>query len=171
MDKSYVQQLENVIKQMLTPLKNIPFNLVIEAVSGKKVIPFDINNQEHRDVLDLLKQAALTAGTEINKIGILRQRPNEDGNDVEPYVLNALKSLGLNAEIPKGLKGKKKTTGYPDILFWYKNNPYYLECKTYNNKNISTTQRSFYFSPSEDFKVRHDALHFILSYEIYLAGV
>ena len=39
-----------------------------------------------------------------------------------------------------------------------------------NIKNIDTTQRSFYFSPSDEFKVIYDAPHFILSFEIYVAG-
>lgn len=35
-DKEYTQKLENIIKQMLQPLKDVPFNLVIEAMTGKK---------------------------------------------------------------------------------------------------------------------------------------
>ena len=77
----------------------------------------------------------------INKKRILRPRPNEVGNDIEPYIGNALSLLGLNADIPIGLSGHKKSTGYPDVLFWFNNNPYYLECKTYNINNIETTQR------------------------------
>jgi len=172
MDNSeeYIKKLENIIKQMLLPLKDIPFNLVIEAMTGKKVLSFDFTKQEHQEVLGLLKQSAVNAGKEINKAGILRPRPNEVGNEIEPYVRNALNSLGLNADIPVGPSGRKKATGYPDIIFWYKNLPYYLECKTYNIENIATTQRSFYFSPSDEFKVIHDTLHFILSYEVYVAG-
>lgn len=166
----YTKKLENVIKQMLQPLKDIPFNLVIETMTGRKVISFDFTNSEHQQVLDLLKQAALKAGKEINKTGILRPRPNEVGNDIEPYVRKALNSLGLNADIPEGPSGHKKALGYPDILFWFNKTPYYLECKTYNIENIGTTQRSFYFSPSDEFKVTYDAPHFILSYEIYVAG-
>jgi hypothetical protein len=165
----YTERLENVIKQMLQPLKGIPFNLVIEAMTGKKVIPFDFNNKDHRKVLCLLKKAAKKAGEEINKEGISRERPNEAGNDIESYVRNALNSLGLRAEIPN-VNGHKKATGYPDIIFWYKNIPYYLECKTYNSENINTTQRSFYLSPSDEFKVTYDAIHFLLSYEIYVEG-
>jgi len=166
----YIKRLENVIKQMLQPLKDIPFNLVIESLTGMKVLSFDFKNSEHNKVLKLIKQAALSAGREINKTGILRPRPNEVGNDIELYVRNALNSLELNSDIPVGLSGHKKTTGYPDIIFWFNNNPYYLECKTYNKKNLETTQRSFYFSPSDDFKVIYDAPHFLLSYEIYVAG-
>jgi len=166
----YTKRLENVIKQMLKPLKDIPFNLVIESMTGKKVISFNFRKKVHKEVLELLKKSAINAGKRINKTGILRSRPNEVGNDIEPYIRNALNSLGLNADIPAGPNGNKKTTGYPDIIFRYKNNPYYLECKTYNIKNIDTTQRSFYFSPSDEFKVIYDAPHFILSFEIYVAG-
>jgi len=169
-DDKYVSRLEDVIKQMLTPLRDIPFNLVIEVMTGKKVMSFDFTKADHQNVLGLLKQSALNAGREINKTGILRQRPNEVGNDIEPYIRNALNLLGLNASIPVGPRGHKKSMGYPDILFWFNKTPYYLECKTYNIKNIDTTQRSFYFSPSDEFKVIYDAPHFILSFEIYVAG-
>ena len=169
-DEEYINRLEMVIKQMLQPLKDIPFNLVIESITGHKVLSFDFKNSCHIEVLELIKQAAINAGKDINKSGIMRARPNEVGNDIEPYVRKALSDLGLNADIPSGRSGRKKSTGYPDIIFWYKGKPYYLECKTYNERNINTTQRSFYLSPSEDFKVTYDALHFILSFEIYVVG-
>lgn len=169
-NSDYTKKLENVIKQMLQPLKDIPFNLVIEAMTGKKVISFDFTRLDHQDVLKFLKQSALKAGKEINKTGILRTRPNEVGNDIEPYVRDSLNVLGLNADIPTGPSKRKKAMGYPDIIFWYKDNPYYLECKTYNIENIETTQRSFYFSPSDEFKIIYDAPHFIISFEIYVAG-
>jgi hypothetical protein len=41
-----------------------------------------------------------------------------------------------------------------------------LECKTYNIKNIETTQRAFYFSPSEQFKITCDALHLLLAFQL-----
>jgi hypothetical protein len=170
MNEEYTQRLENVIKQMLVPLRDIPFNLVIEVMTGKKVVSFDFENSEHRNVLNLLKESAIRSGKEINKSGILRVRPNEVGNDIEPFVRNALNSLNLKADIPTGPSGNKKSMGYPDILLWYNNKPYYLECKTYNIENIKTTQRSFYFSPSDEFKVIYDAPHFLLSFEIYVDG-
>lgn len=170
-NKEYIKRLENVIKQMMQPLKNVPFNIVIEAMTGKRVIPFDpAENPDHKKVLDLLRQTALKAGREINRVGIIRLRPNEVGNDVEYYVKKALNSLGLKADTPTGPSGRKKATGYPDILFWFNGNPYYLECKTYNLENINTTQRSFYFSASDEFKIIYDAPHLVLSYEIYVFG-
>ena len=45
-NEEYVKKLENVIKQ-IQPLKDLPFNLVIEVLSGHKVVFFDENDPEH----------------------------------------------------------------------------------------------------------------------------
>ncbi len=166
----YINNLENVIKQMLRPIKDIPFKLVIEAMSGKKILPFNIKISHNKKLLNILINAATEAGKEINKNGIFRPRANEVGYAIEPFIKQALSGLGLSADTPTTNSGKKKSTGYPDILFWYNKNPYYLECKTYNKENIDTTFRSFYFSPSDDFKITHNAPHLLLSYEIFVAG-
>ncbi len=61
--------------------------------------------------------------------------------------------------------------GYPDIEFIDEfGRVNYLECKTFNIENIHTSQRSFYLSPSDDFKVTRDAHHFIISFEIFVKG-
>lgn len=100
-----------------------------------------------------------------------RPRPNEVGNDIEPFVAKALNDLGYEAGKPKTKGGKGKTTAYPDLYFIDgAGRLSYLECKTFNIKNVDTTQRSFYLSPSEDSKVSADAHHFVLSFEIYVAG-
>ena len=148
-DEKYISKLENVIKQMLAPLKEIPFNLVIESLTGKKVIPFDSNDPEDNELLDILKDVTLVAGRKINESGIIRARANEVGNDIEGFVKSAMEGHTLSPDIPSGTSGKKKAMGYPDIIFYYKDKPYYLECKTYNQENIGTTQRSFYFSPPQ----------------------
>ena len=169
-NKEYTKRLEDVIKQMLIPLKDIPFNLVIESLTGKKVVPFDFNDPTDNELLDILKNVSLIAGEKINKIGIIRRRANEVGNDIENFVKSALQDYNLKPDIPASMNGKKKAMGYPDIIFYYNNKPYYLECKTYNLGNISTSQRSFYFSPSKNFKVIYDTHHFIVSYEMYVEG-
>ncbi|MBI5073549.1 MAG: hypothetical protein HZB62_00005 [Nitrospirae bacterium] len=83
MDKDS-SDLNDVIEQMCKPLKALPFHKVIEALSQKKVIRFDGSNLEHSEVLDKLSEAASVACMEINRNGILRPRPNEVGNDIEP---------------------------------------------------------------------------------------
>ncbi|MBI2047987.1 MAG: restriction endonuclease [Candidatus Liptonbacteria bacterium] len=169
MNKEYIKKLENIIKTMLTPLKGIPFNLVIESLSGNKVIPFNINDKKDIALLKKLKLITIIAGKEVNKRGILRPRPNEVGNDIEPFIKKTLNRIGYKADTPFTSGGDKKSTGYPDIEFLDEfGRVNYLECKTFNIENISTSQRSFYLSPSENFKVTRDAHHFVVSFEVYV---
>ena len=171
MPDDYTKKLEEVIKQMLTPLKNIPFGLVIEALANHKVIPFNKEDEKDLAVLKGLKEVAKKTADNVNAHGILRPRPNEVGNEIEPFVEKALNSLGLKASTPLTAGGRHKSTGYPDLEFKDKKGRVnYLECKTYNKENVATTQRSFYLSPSEDFKITADAHHFVISFEIYVAG-
>jgi len=165
--RRYVTQLETVIRQMLQPLKGVPFNLAIEAMTGYRVLEFDIGNGTHKKLLDLLVRAAIDAGNEINRTGIVSKRVNEVGNKVEPFVRSALERIpGVTAVVPETRIGKRKSAGYPDIEIVADDTLCYLECKTFNPDTADTTQRSFYLSPSDEFKVTRDALHFLLSYEI-----
>jgi len=160
-------ELKGIIAQMLKPLKGISLSMVIEGLSGNKIIPFDGQNNDNLILLNKLRTVAEQAAGSVNSTGIKRPRPNEVGNDIEPFVKNALKALGFSASTPKTTHGNHKSTGYPDIEFIdHVGRTHYLECKTFNIKNVSTTQRSFYLSPSDDFKVTKDAFHFLLSYEI-----
>jgi len=171
MTEEYIKTLENAIKQMLQPIRNIPLKLVIESLSGCIIVPFNPEDTKDQAVLNTLIEVAKLAGLNVNKEGIIRPRPNEVGNDIESFVLNALRTFGYESSKPATISGKKKSTGYPDIEFKDQYNRInYLECKTYNVQSILTTMRAFYLSPSEDFKVTKDAHHFIISYEIYVAG-
>ena len=169
MNKNISKELEGIIAQMLKPLKGLPLGVVIEGLSGHKARPFNRSNLEDKKVLIVLKKVAEDVLREVNKKGILRPRPNEVGNDIEPFVKNALNKYNYKADTPKTTSGKKKSTGYPDIEFIDEFKRYnYLECKTYNIENIDTTQRSFCLSPSDDFKVTKDSHHFGISFEIFV---
>jgi len=169
MNEQYTKKLESVIKQMLRPLRGIPFKLVIEGISDHKIISFDKNDKRDIQVLNKLKEVAKAAGSAVNKKGILRPRSNEVGNDIEPFVKDSLDKIGYNASTPQSKSGKAKSAGYPDIEFVDEfGRPNYLECKTFNIKNIGTTQRTFYLSPSSEFKITKDAHHFMISFEMFV---
>lgn len=51
-EQEYIEKLENVIRQMIAPLKHIPLKLVLESISGKKVIAFDKENSQHKKLLE-----------------------------------------------------------------------------------------------------------------------
>jgi hypothetical protein len=167
--KEMSKGLEGVISQMLKPLKGLSLSIIIEGLADKKVLPFNPNDNKDKKVLEVLKKVANRVLNEVNKNGILRPRPNEVGNDIELFVKKSLQNYGYVADTPLTINGKKKSTGYPDIEFMDEFGRYhYLECKTYNIDNIKTTQRSFYLSPSNNFKVTKDAHHFGISFEIFV---
>lgn len=164
----YVEKLEGVIKQMIAPIKNIPLKLVLEAVSDKKVIPFDKTDARHQKLLEKLAEASKVSCRNINDAGgIVSARVNEVGNKVELPIREALRQVGFaDADVPVNKKGVKQATGYPDIGFSFGDLYVYVECKSYNRKNVATTQRSFYLSPTEGFKVTRDAVHVVISLEV-----
>ena len=169
-DEDYVRNLERIIQKMLTPLKDIPFPLVIRAISGHEVIPFDHACEEDENLLDSIKSAVIKAGEQMVSKGVYARRVNEIGNAIEPFVREALNKLGLNADTPSDKAGKKQATGYPDLSIIWKGKTHYIECKTYNETTKDTTQRSFYLSPSDKFKVAEDGHHFLVSYEMTRIG-
>ena len=61
--------------------------------------------------------------------------------------------------------GTAQEPGYPDVEI-PGDPPCYLELKTYSATTANTTQRSFYYSPSDRPKVTRDALHLLLAYEL-----
>ncbi len=168
-DESYVKDLEETISKFLKPIKDIPFNIVIKSLSGYSVIPFDKNNSKDIGLLQNLTKAVELATKTANNNGIYTNRINEVGNAIEPFVRNALNTVGLEATIPLSKDGKANPQGYPDIKIKEKDGrTTYLECKTYNIKSIDSSYRTFYLSPSEGFKVTTDARHLLVSFEIMI---
>ena len=160
-----VQVLEQVLAQMLKPVRDVPFSVIVKSLAECKVIKVDTTTKEDKDLLDRLQKAIALCAKELNSKPIRRPRPNEVGNDVEAYVLRALPLAGLTATRPTSRLGRGKSTGYPDILLTdTAKRPTYLECKIFGHGKADTTMRSFYLSPSESFKVSQDARHLLLAF-------
>ena len=151
-------------KKKITPR---PLHEVIHDICGKKVIRFKKTNQQDKDLKNAIERACKNTCKDLKTNPIVANRPNEVGNKIEPYVMKFLNKIkGYTASRPRD-----KVNGYPDILLKEPDGRYtYIECKTYNKDKIKQTLRSFYLSPSEKFKVEHDALHLVVAFEMYQAG-
>lgn len=166
-DKQRAELLEAALAQLLQPLKNIPFSTVVRSLSGHSITPIDRNNPNDVKLIETLSEAARLCGEAVRQRPILRPRPNEVGNDIEPYVMRAVAAAGLRCERPTTAGGQLKATGYPDILVYDETGrPTYLECKIYSSDTANTSMRSFYLSPSDDFKVCHEARHLLMAFEM-----
>ncbi len=165
--EEYIKQLEAIISKFLEPLKGIPYTVAIKVLTGCEVLYFDLSNKDNQELLKLLETAAQIAGNEAYKQGIFTKRPNEAGNHIEPFVISALRKVGLKADKPRTKSGKIKVTGYPDIEIIDKHGrTIYLDCKTYNTATKDQSFRTFYFSPSKDPKITKSAFHMLLSFEL-----
>ncbi len=153
------------LTELTKPAKKIPFKEVILATTQQHVLDFDPNNAAHRELFQKISAAANAALTNARAAGLFSARANEAGNHMESFVRAALKEVGLTARVPVTTAGEAQAVGYPDVEIRGVV-PCYLELKTYSASTVNTTQRSFYYSPSEKPKVTHDALHLLLAYEL-----
>jgi len=162
--------LERALVQFIKPIRGIPFEVVINAICGTSVKKFDRDNKKNNETLELLIAAMRDACKAVQENPIERSRPNEVGNDMEPFVIRALIDRKFVAAAPKTKGGKGKSTGYPDVRISTGDASIYLEVKTYALPNHNTTQRSFYLSPAEDPKVSDDGYHLLVGFEIERNG-
>ena len=153
------------LAELTKPAKRIPFKEVILATTQHHVLDFDTNNPVHLALQEKILRAAALAGERARKEGLDAARANEAGNHIEPFIRAALHEAGLTARVPVNSAGDAQSTGYPDVEI-LSEPPCYLELKTYNASTVNTTQRSFYFSPSEHPKVTRDALHLLLAFQL-----
>ena len=153
------------LAELTKPAKKIPFKDVILATTQHRILDFDTNSPAHRELFQKISKAASAALTNARNAGLFSARANEAGNHMESFVRAAFKEAGLNARVPVTSTGDAQAVGYPDVEI-LGTPPCYVELKTYNASTANTTQRSFYYSPSEHPKVTHDALHLLLAYEL-----
>lgn len=156
---------ERALAELVKPTKKLPFKTVIHATTGHRVLDLDTNNPAHVELRAKILKAATLAGERARREGLATARPNEAGNQLEPFIRAALNEAGLTARIPHTTADRAQATGYPDIEITG-SVPCYIELKTYNAATANTTQRSFYYSPSETPKVTRDAIHLLLAYEL-----
>jgi len=167
----HAPEIKKRINETIEPLKNIEFSTVIEELSGCKVLPFNPEEKRHQKILDKLCEMARLVVKSVNVNGIARVRANEVGNDIEKFVERALDQVKYKSEKPVTKKGHRKAAGYPDLAFIDDQGVFhYIECKTYNVDKLKSPMRSFYISPSKKFKVTKDAIHFCVSFEIFVSG-
>ncbi len=164
------QKLEDIIARFIQPMKGIPFEVVIKSLYGARVLPFSRGNALHQGVLKNIVIAMRDVCRTVQKSPINRPRPNEVGNDFEPFVISSLNKAGLSSAAPRTRSGKGKSTGYPDVRLETSLGPVFLEVKTYAAANHETTQRSFYLSPTDEPKVHEDGLHLLVGFEVARQG-
>lgn len=167
MGRSRASELERILSGFVSQLRDIPFEIAVKGIYGKTVLPFNSTESDSMNLLNMIAKAMVVACQLVRKNPIDgNKRPNEVGNAMEISALEALRQVGLEADVPATIKGKK-SAGYPDIVITYQQRILYLEVKTYNLDQLDSRLRSFYMSPSESPKVLADAHHLLVGFEMH----
>ena len=152
-------------------LAEIPFPKVINATSGRKIIPIDRTDAETESYL-----ARLEEGIEIALKRLLdsshpvhkSKRINEASAHFERELLAALNEVdGFRCEYPKTAAGKTQRSGYPDLqLVDSKTGRVaYIDPKLFAKDSRNSSLRTFYFTPKRSTnKVLVDAHHILIGF-------
>ncbi|MGH8018674.1 MAG: hypothetical protein ACREIA_10330 [Opitutaceae bacterium] len=148
------------IQDMIHGVRDVPLPVIVEALSGHAVLPWQGEQKE------ALAQVAGEVLATINKGGVLANRVNEAGNAAEKFVQEALRANGFEAGRPLAPSGRARAAGYPDVEASRGEDAFYMEVKVCSSRTENSTQRTFYLSPSADFKVTRDAHHLLIAIEL-----
>lgn len=148
--------------------RNMPFNTVVEAFSGFRILPLDAAQPLDIHLLQSLKAAATACAKSVRKNPIDHYRPNDVGDMIETPLKAELDRAGLKTMPPRSPQGHAGRSGYPDIMIEdAAGRTTYIECKTYKPGSLKDTRRSFYVSPSDRLKIASDARHILIGFEMH----
>lgn len=159
-------EFKTAVELLKSGITELPFRDVILAATGHRILPF---SERHRNVVERISSwiteniQHLSDYVEAEYDG----RSNELGNFVEAWLIDALdNNLELSCERPRTSKGHAQAVGYPDGIIQSEHDVLYFDVKIYQAKTKNTTLRSFYYQPTNQSKIHHDAPHFLIGFEV-----
>jgi hypothetical protein len=152
-------------------LKEIPFAEVVTAATGRRILPFDLNNEIDRELLSKIGAAmdeVLQRMNATNSVAQKQRRINEVSSHFEDEMKRVLNDTpGFSCDFPHLASGKIQRSGYPDLRLVDKKSGrvIYLDPKLYEATSRSSSLRTFYFEPKTDTnKILDDAHHLIVGF-------
>lgn len=160
-ERRQLEQLRELSKELLRPLKRVPFWLVIETLTSHRVERFG-DDARDSPLLDALAAAAMETVSATQRAPVQANRPNDVSVPIEALVKPALERQGVH---PEKLRG---SGGYPDLKT---RGPQglisFLEIKVSRVENIDTgSPRNFFYQPTEGSKIDSGARHLICAFAI-----
>lgn len=170
--KSPVDQLIPWLLDEDRELRGIAFSDVIMAATGKRVLPFNPNDEVDQRVI---KQISAALDETLKRVNAPDHPVQSVGriNEVSSHFEDSLREVlngtpGLKCDFPKTADGKAQRSGYPDlrIVDLASERVFYLDPKLYSAGSRDSSFRTFYFEPKmATNKVRDDAVHFVAGFE------
>lgn len=165
-----VELVKRLLKEDLSS-REFDFELVAEAVSGKKVIPAKGRKSAGRviaSVMQVMDKLLVELNADGSPIKGLR-RINEGSRFFEDGLMEQLNALdGILCEIPQTREGSSQRSGYPDLKITDEETGevYYLDPKLMERGSANSSLRTFYFEPKDrTLKILDDATHLLIGIE------
>lgn len=167
--ESDVEQFTRWLRQEDRKLDDLAFPNVIEAATGKKVLPIDAADPDTKRVMRVMAEAADFIVREMNEAGSPAKQARRI-NEASHHFENALREKlagaeGLECDFPRTAEGKVQRAGYPDLRLLDRatGTIYYLDPKIYAADSRDSAFRTFYYEPKTiTSKVLEDAHHLVL---------
>jgi hypothetical protein len=160
-----LEQLKEAAKIFLKPMERLPFPVVIEAMTGKEVLPV-LQRPEDLSLLAKLSQACIEAVVISQQNPIAANRANDVSTLIEKLLEVTINKTGLKCECPRPLAGRVPG-GYPDRLVWQADKPTYLEVKVSREQNMDQgSARNFFYQPTANTKIIHSARHLLAGFAV-----
>ena len=133
---------------------------LIEDHYGLKVIPWAGEGSE------MMRSAFEAMCLRFHRSAPEVDRMNEVGLQIEQLLMESLDAHGAQVQRPRTRSGRGQSSGYPDLWVQWQGQSFYVEVKTFSSHTLKSSQRTFYFSVSEDPKVTENAIHLLAGFEI-----
>jgi hypothetical protein len=152
-------------------LAQVRFADVIEAATGKKIIPLGTNSND-RALVEKISHALDAVLARMNAADSLAQKKRRI-NEVSSLFEDAIKAElnkveGFACDFPRTANGAYQRSGYPDLKLVEKatGRVAYLDPKLFERGSRASSFRTFYFEPKKNTnKVLDNAHHFIVGIE------
>lgn len=152
--------------------RDVPFSEVIEASSGKRVIPLDPNDELDAQIVDEISLALDKCLVDFNQpeSEIRRKSRISDAGALFQKKFEALMNAapGFSCERPRNRQGNLQRSGYPDLRLVHRESGrvIYLVPKLVEENSLNSSLQTFYFTPRGDAgKVLDDAHHLVIGIE------
>ncbi len=169
-DSADIALIKGLLKEDLSH-RDFDFPLVVEAVSGKKVLPAKGRKSRTRVIAAItavMDRLLLEMNADGSPIRGLR-RINEGSRFFEDGLLEGLENTeGITCGIPPTRDGAAQRSGYPDLRITDEatGDVYYLDPKLMERGSATSSLRTFYFEPKDNtLKITDHATHLLLGIE------
>ncbi len=163
------RQLISSLRAADDALEDVPFQEVIEAATGRRILPVDPESSPDSEIIEALRE---TLGVVLSRLNSPEsptrglRRINEASRFVEDMLVELLSARpGFTCSFPPNAEGGLQRSGYPDLRLVHEasGRVAYIDPKLFEQSGKESSLRTFYFQPrTRTNKILEDAHHLLV---------